>query len=171
MWVLVGIPEHSGHEQACTTHNMTHRESLNQPHTVRHIKVKGQSGEWLIKWHSELLTVLRPKAWRRYKTPRGHRKTVEFHCFHLFLYLLPLFNISCFLYQTADRLVVWQTFLLLLEDFTVMWCKCLLLFQFTPSIYIIHFKQGIQNDTQLLRATIIIIIIIIFSKYIPASYV
>lgn len=48
----VGIPEHSGHEQTCTTQDwliMNHSIS----HTMKCIKVKGRGEEWLGRSHSE----------------------------------------------------------------------------------------------------------------------
>lgn len=93
-WESQGILNMSRHVR----HIMNHNESLNQPHTVKYVMVKGQSEQWLIKSHSELVTVRRAKAWQRHQKPhwdleqlRGFTVTPGYTRLHLFLYLLPRF--------------------------------------------------------------------------------
>lgn len=123
-WESLGILDMSGHVQ----HRMTRHESLNQQGIVKCIEVKGQSAQWLSRSHSERMTVWKPKAWQRYETLSMNSNTLWSFWpvplpASLFLgFLLP----SCCTY--------WKIF-------TVMWCKCLLLFapsQYTVNLY---FKQ------------------------------
>lgn len=107
---------------------MTHGESLNQPHIVKCIKVRGQSEEWLIKSHSEHMAVLKPKAYITvHKTPHGFSHTAAFYCFSLFLYL-PLLLLHFLLPVSDVRLSsgLEDIPLSLQRYFTVTWYKCLL---------------------------------------------
>lgn len=125
--MCVGIPGHSEHEPTCTSHNDSSWISQSATHS-KYITVKGQREQWLIRLHSELMTVQRPKA-RDTKPPvncdtlRGC--TVSPIDLYIYISGFTCFC-SCFSFLHFLLPADWLLVCIYWSWFTVSWCKCLL---------------------------------------------